>query len=224
MQNHILPVVYVAGPITQNPDYLAHFRWAERQLKQADCQPLLPIILPEWLDWGQALHICYSLIDTADALAFLPGSGKSEGAILEIRYAESLGKPVYPIRHYMDPESRAYIGYNQMVQGMEDVDEEDATIEVFKRRLLVAKLAKHVTWAQMSKETGVSTSTLSNYTNQNALPNSYTLLILADYLGVSTDWLLGREGEWSGPAPQEPGQNDVTSYTNLQKEVMNDAG
>lgn len=47
---------------------------------------------------------------------------------------------------------------------------------------------------KIAKELGVSTTVLSAYRTGVCLPNAENLLKLADYFGVSTDYLLGREG------------------------------
>lgn len=43
---------------------------------------------------------------------------------------------------------------------------------------------------QVSKDTGVSTSTLSNWKNGNYVPKVDKLKILADYFGVSIEYFL----------------------------------
>lgn len=46
----------------------------------------------------------------------------------------------------------------------------------------------------MAEEMGVSHNTISDYRAGVCLPGAENLLKLADYFGVSTDYLLGREG------------------------------
>lgn len=48
---------------------------------------------------------------------------------------------------------------------------------------------------QVSKETGISTATFSNWKNGNYSPKAEKLKILADYFGVSIDYLVGRSDE-----------------------------
>ena len=44
---------------------------------------------------------------------------------------------------------------------------------------------------QVSKDTGVSTATLSSWKNGNYVPKLEKLKILADYFGVSIEYFLG---------------------------------
>lgn len=47
---------------------------------------------------------------------------------------------------------------------------------------------------QVSKDTGISTATLSNWKNGNYCPKTDKLKILADYFGVSIEYFLEEEG------------------------------
>ena len=44
---------------------------------------------------AQAMRICLSMIDEADAVLFLPGWTNSKGAWLEHTYCDYIGKTVY---------------------------------------------------------------------------------------------------------------------------------
>ncbi len=44
----------------------------------------------------------------------------------------------------------------------------------------------------VSKATGIDQKTLSNYENEKTNPDSFALTRLADFFGVSIDYLLGR--------------------------------
>ena len=82
--------IYIAGPITNNPDYVKQFREAEQMLKKKGFRVLNPIhntgdSYKELIDKGLAmLMIC-------DAIYMLPGWEESKGATLEIAYAETVG-------------------------------------------------------------------------------------------------------------------------------------
>lgn len=47
---------------------------------------------------------------------------------------------------------------------------------------------------QISQQLKISRSTIATYKNGSVIPNAKNLLKIADYFGVSTDYLLGREG------------------------------
>lgn len=50
---------------------------------------------------------------------------------------------------------------------------------------------KNLTTYRVSKDTGIPQSTISNWINGKFVPNAKNLKILADYLGVTMEQLLG---------------------------------
>lgn len=50
----------------------------------------------------------------------------------------------------------------------------------------------HKTAYQVSKDTGISTATLSSWKNGNYMPKVEKLKILSDYFGVSIEYFLGK--------------------------------
>lgn len=88
-------VIYIAGPITGVPDYKRNFNQAENGLLIRGHTPLKPSILPNGLTDAQAMRICLSMIDEADAVLFLQDWEYSAGAKLEHAYCEYFGKPIY---------------------------------------------------------------------------------------------------------------------------------
>lgn len=52
-------------------------------------------------------------------------------------------------------------------------------------------MARGLTNYKVSKETGVAQSVLSNWKNKGTIPRPETLQIIAEYLGVTVDYLLG---------------------------------
>lgn len=62
--------------------------------------------------------------------------------------------------------------------------------ETFAERLKKARKDTGFTQAEVSKELEIPQSTLANYETGNREPNLETLGILADFYGVSADWLL----------------------------------
>ena len=61
---------------------------------------------------------------------------------------------------------------------------------------------KGVSRYQISKATGVTEATLSNYTKGKGNPNTSIVKQLADYFEVSSDWLLRGNGEDEHPPAQ----------------------
>lgn len=55
------------------------------------------------------------------------------------------------------------------------------------------RLAKGISQVDLSKAIGVSKQSVSNWENDNIQPSIDMLVQIADYFGVSTDYLLDRE-------------------------------
>lgn len=60
--------------------------------------------------------------------------------------------------------------------------------------LISANEVQGLTDRKMADEIGIPHTNLSAYKLGYAMPSARSLLLLADYFGVSTDYLLGREG------------------------------
>ena len=93
-------VIYIAGPITGVKNYWEAFEQAEEDLQGLGYIPLSPAHLPEGMTNEQYARIDFALIDSADAVLFLPGSDRSEGARLEREYCKYTGKPVAFLRAF----------------------------------------------------------------------------------------------------------------------------
>ena len=86
-------IVYIAGPISGVSQYWEPFEKAEDDLIAAGFIPLTPTYLPSNISNEKAMQICMAMINVADAVLFLPGSNKSEGATIELAYCDYIGKP-----------------------------------------------------------------------------------------------------------------------------------
>ena len=64
-------------------------------------------------------------------------------------------------------------------------------IEVLSVRLKDARVKSGFTQDEVSKETEIKRAMISAYELGNAVPSVEKLGILAEFYGVSTDWLLG---------------------------------
>lgn len=66
--------------------------------------------------------------------------------------------------------------------------------ERFDKLLTNAQMIQKKSLRQIAEESGIGINTLSTYKNRKATPDALNLMRLADYFGVSTDYLLGRKG------------------------------
>jgi hypothetical protein len=86
-------VVFISGPITGVDRYWEAFEKADDELTARGFIALSPSRLPQGMTYQQYMRICMAMIDSADAVLFLPGSSGSTGSRLERQYAECVGKP-----------------------------------------------------------------------------------------------------------------------------------
>ena len=62
----------------------------------------------------------------------------------------------------------------------------------YKNRIRDLREDRDLRQTDVSKATGIDQKTLSNYETGNTSPDSYALIRLADFFGVSIDYLVGR--------------------------------
>ena len=86
--------VYIAGAITNDPNYKEKFYDAVLALKTEGNITLNPSELPRGLANADYMKICFSMIDVADIVAFIPGWEDSNGASLEHSYCQYTVKQI----------------------------------------------------------------------------------------------------------------------------------
>lgn len=91
-------VIFISGPITGVDKYWEAFEAAEDDLDGLGYIPLSPTRLPGGMSEAAYMRICLAMIDSADAVLFLPGSASSLGAMCELRYCEKTGKPAVELQ------------------------------------------------------------------------------------------------------------------------------
>ena len=93
--------IYIAGKITGDLCYKLKFEHAALQLENAGHIVLNPATLPSGMKPAEYMRICFAMIDTADAVMFLPDWQDSAGARLERAWCEYTGKTI------LDPDLEA---------------------------------------------------------------------------------------------------------------------
>ena len=86
--------IYIAGPITGDPDYKAKFGAVKQTLEEQGYIVLNPAELPEGMTAGDYMRICMAMLDVADGIYMLPGWERSRGAEIEHRVAAYSIKPI----------------------------------------------------------------------------------------------------------------------------------
>ena len=65
--------------------------------------------------------------------------------------------------------------------------------DIFAQRLHETMEDQQISPSQLAAACGVSTYTIHAWKRGDYIPDGYNLMTLADVLGVSLDWLMGRE-------------------------------
>ena len=91
------PKIYIAGKITGDPNYKEKFAKVQKGLEKEGYIVLNPATLPQGLTPAEYMRICFVMIDTADAVAFIDGFAHSQGAMLELEYCRYIGKHAFMV-------------------------------------------------------------------------------------------------------------------------------
>ena len=86
--------IYLAGKITGDKDYYDKFGVYKMWQEWHDHTVLSPADLPEDMAPADYMRICFAMLETADAAAFLPDWESSAGARLERAWCEYTGKRI----------------------------------------------------------------------------------------------------------------------------------
>lgn len=65
-------------------------------------------------------------------------------------------------------------------------------VKIFAERLKALRAEKNISMRQLGKVVGLDHKSIWQYENGISEPKQETLIKLADYFGVTTDYLLGR--------------------------------
>jgi len=85
---------YIAGKITNNPNYKEQFQKAEKYLELQGYAVMNPAILNSGFEQKDYLHVCMAMIDTCEIVFFLPNWINSPGAKKEMKYSRWNNKEI----------------------------------------------------------------------------------------------------------------------------------
>lgn len=66
---------------------------------------------------------------------------------------------------------------------------------MFANRIKYLRQSRELNQVQLAEKLGVAKQSVSNWENDNIMPSVEMLEKIADFFGVSTDYLLGRDGK-----------------------------
>ena len=75
-------------------------------------------------------------------------------------------------------------------------------------RIKEIRKSKKITAKELANYVNVAESTMSLYENGKREPDFKTLCLIAEYLDVSVDYLLGNDTQVDFPTPEEPQLSD----------------
>ena len=177
--------IYIAGKITGNENYREEFAKVQAELEKDGHIVLNPAVLPEGLTKGEYMRLCFSMIDIADEVRFLPG-WQDEGAKVEYAYCLYVGKKVRDtklVRH-----AKAHTA------GQKKDCKAEAS-RCFAQRLREIRKRAAMTQNEVGKKIGVDRTIINYFESGSRIPNTKTLIKISKLFDVSTDWLLGLDEE-----------------------------
>ena len=80
---------------------------------------------------------------------------------------------------------------------------DDGDYSIFRTRISALFASSGYTLKSLSDKLGITDATLSRYTTGNHVPDMRYIIRIADFFGVSIDWLIGFHTESTDVIPKE---------------------
>lgn len=90
--------VYIAGKITNNPNYVEEFEAAEKFLKETQGVDVINPAKNQGYSYREYINMGLFQLMQCDAIYLLPNYKDSQGALLEYQYAETVGMRIWEKR------------------------------------------------------------------------------------------------------------------------------
>ena len=90
--------IYISGPITGDPDYVAHFKQHREKLENKGFQVLDPTVWTREnlkLSYEEYMALDLAMLEVCDAIYMMPGWANSRGALRELDRATELKLKIY---------------------------------------------------------------------------------------------------------------------------------
>lgn len=105
---------------------------------------------------------------------------------------------------------------------MSQMDNENHLYKIFARRLTQLRKSKGLTQQQLAEKLGTSRSNIGNYEIGKAPPRDGTKRAIADYFGVTIDYLLGHSDD---PSPKlKENVLDFRAQLDRYREMLSQGG
>ena len=93
------PKIYVAGPITNDPNYKIKFDTITKYLTEAGYKVFNPTSAPLGLTYREYIDLGLEMLMHCDCMCILPyENNSSSGVMLEKHYAELVGIPIIELK------------------------------------------------------------------------------------------------------------------------------
>ena len=97
---------YIAGKITNDPNYRNKFAAAEKGIRKMGYVVMSPAIMPDGFEYEDYMTVCFAMLSICDVIFMLPDWAESDGAKVEHEQARKTNKR---IEHLTEEDMTAWL-------------------------------------------------------------------------------------------------------------------